>query len=59
MYIILEKIKSFVKEKNYNPNLNLTQYADSLYEDVGEVALTLIKLRFKQAELDIKKLLEK
>ena len=43
----------------YDPNLNLSKYANNLYEDIGEVAMTLIKLRYKQAEEDIKILLSK
>lgn len=51
------KIQVFVAEKKYDPNLNLHSYADNLYEDVGEVAMTLIRLRYKQAEQRIKSLL--
>ncbi|MFQ5581350.1 MAG: HNH endonuclease [Mariprofundaceae bacterium] len=54
-----KKIESFVSEKNYDPNLNLHQYADNLYEDIGEVAVTLIRLRYKQAEEGIKQLMKK
>lgn len=52
-----KKIDNFISLKNYNPNLNLHSYADNLYEDVGQVAMTLIKLRYKQAEDAIKVLL--
>jgi hypothetical protein len=52
-----QKIDDFVSSKNYDPTLNLHDYADNLYEDIGEVALTLIKLRYKQAEEGIKQLL--
>jgi len=41
----------------YDPNLDLHEYAGNLYEDVGEVSMTLINLRYKQAEEGIKKLL--
>ncbi len=51
-------ILGFVENKKYDPNLNLHDYADNLYEDVGEVAMTLIKLRYKQAEDGIKELLK-
>lgn len=51
------RIEAFVKEKNYDPTMNLHEYADNLYEDVGQVAMTLIKLRYKQAQEGIKKLL--
>jgi len=50
-------IEDFVESKNYDPSLNLHEYADNLYEDIGEVAMTLINLRYKQAENGIKQLL--
>ena len=50
-------INSFVTEMRYDPTLNLRKYADSLYEDVGAVATTLIDLRYKQAEEAIKQLM--
>ena len=53
----LELINSFVTAKKYDPNLNLHEYADNLYEDIGEVAMTLINLRYKQAQDGIKQLL--
>lgn len=53
----IDKIEQFVSEMNYDPDLNLHEYADNLYQDVGEVAMTLISLRYKQAEERIKKLL--
>jgi 5-methylcytosine-specific restriction endonuclease McrA len=52
------KINHFVTSKNYDPTLNLHDFADNLYEDVGQVAMTLINLRYKQAQEGIKKLLE-
>lgn len=52
-----QKITKFVTSKNYDPSLNLHEFADNLYEDVGQVAMTLINLRYKQAEEGIKKLL--
>jgi len=51
------KITEFVTSKNYDPTLNLHAFADNLYEDVGQVAMTLINLRYKQAEDGIKALL--
>lgn len=54
-----KKIENFVVSKNYDPNLNLHEYADNLYADIGEVALTLIRLRYKQAEKAIEQLLRK
>lgn len=53
------QLDSFVKVKKYDPNLDLHRLADNLYEDVGEVAMTIIKLRYKQAEDAISKLLKK
>lgn len=50
-------INEFVSSKNYDPALNLHEFADNLYEDVGQVAMTLINLRYKQAQDGIKKLL--
>ncbi|KGJ87765.1 HNH endonuclease [Colwellia psychrerythraea] len=52
------KILDFVLSKNYDPSLNLHEFADNLYEDVGQVAMTLINLRYKQAQDGIKKLLK-
>lgn len=52
-----EKILSFVVSKKYDPNINLHRFADNLYEDVGEVVMTLIRLRYKQAEEEIKQVL--
>lgn len=53
------QIDSFITAKNYDPNLNIHEYAGNLYEDVGQVAMTLINLRYKQAEAGIKQLLQK
>jgi len=51
-------INSFVSEMRYDPTLNLHEYADNLYNDVGAVAQTLIDLRYKQAEEAIKQLIQ-
>ena len=37
-------------DKKYDPNLDPHEYADNLNQDVGEVAMTLIRLRYEQAE---------
>jgi hypothetical protein len=50
------KIKQFVHDKEYDPNLNLKDFAGNLYEDVGAVAMSLIELRLKQAEGAIREL---
>jgi len=52
------RIQSFVQLKNYDPRLNLHEFADNLYEDIGAVAMTLINLRYKQAQNAVKELLE-
>jgi len=51
------KIEEFVESRRYDPNLHLHDYAGNLYEDVGSVAMTLIQLRYKQAEDAIRQLL--
>lgn len=52
-------IKAFQNKYRYNPNLNLTLIANNLYQDVGEVASTLVTLRLKQAEAVISALTPK
>lgn len=56
-YARKRKILKFIELKRYDPSLNLHNYADNLYEDVGAIALTLIDLRYKQAESAIQELL--
>ena len=51
------KIEKFVADKNYDPSLNLHADAGNLYEDLGEVAMTLINLRYKQAQERIRSIL--
>ncbi len=53
------KIQMFVKKYNYKPSLNLKEIANNLYQDVGEVSLKLIHLRYKQAEKIINNILKK
>lgn len=52
-----DNIENFTQEMNYDPTLDLHEYADNLYQDVGEVAMTLIRLRYKQAKEGIERLL--
>lgn len=52
-------IESFVADKEYDPNLNLHKYAGTLYQDVGEVAMTLIGLRLEQAKTAIHSIQER
>lgn len=52
----LKKITLFCDNKKYDPQLDLLKIAGNLYEDIGEVAMTMINLRYKQAEEEIKKL---
>lgn len=49
----LLRIQKFQKQVDYDPTLHLDTYANNLYQDVGEVAMTLIKLRIHQAEAAI------
>ncbi len=51
------RIEAFIEEKQYEPDLQIADFADNLYSDVGEVAMTLIDLRFKQAQEAIQALL--
>lgn len=53
-----KRIESFVKLKKYDPNINLNDIASNLYDDIGEVAMTLIGLRYDQAERKIRSLLD-
>jgi hypothetical protein len=48
------KIEAFVAAHGYDLGLNLHGCADSLYEDVGAIAMTLIQLRYKQAEQKVR-----
>jgi hypothetical protein len=47
-------IESFVTSMNYDLNLDLHAFADSLYEDIGAIVMTLIQLRYKQSEQKIR-----
>jgi 5-methylcytosine-specific restriction endonuclease McrA len=54
-----KRIQDFVKSKNYDPKLDLHDSAGNLYQDVGEVTMTLINLRFKQATTAIQDIVNK
>ncbi len=45
-----DRILAFVDHYRYKPELGLHTIAQNLYEDVGEVGMTLLRLRFKQAQ---------
>jgi len=45
-----DRIVAFVEYYKYRPELGLHAIAQNLYEDVGEVGMTLLRLRFKQAQ---------
>lgn len=49
-----DRILKFVAHYRYKPELGLHAIAQNLYQDVGEVGLTLIRLRLKQAEENIR-----
>jgi carbonic anhydrase len=53
----LSLIEHFAADKKYDLNLNLHVHADTLYEDIGAIAVTLIQLRYKQAEQKIRAVL--
>ena len=44
------RIEDFVKFYRYSPELGLHTIAQNLYQDVGEVGMTLLRLRFQQAQ---------
>ena len=43
-------VTRFQSKYRYEPTILLADIANNLYEDVGAVAMTLVDLRFKQAE---------
>jgi 5-methylcytosine-specific restriction endonuclease McrA len=45
-----DRILTFIERYKYRPELGLHTIADNLYQDVGEVAMTLVRLRLRQAE---------
>ncbi len=49
----LRRIRAFQRKYRYSPRLNIQTIASNLYQDVGEVAMTLVELRFKQAAKEI------
>lgn len=49
-----KRILEFVKHYKYKPELGLHTIAQNLYQDVGEVGMTLLRLRFKQAQETIR-----
>ena len=53
-----DRIVTFLEQYRYEPKLNLRAIAGNLYEDVGEVAMTLVGLRFKQAETVISEIVK-
>jgi hypothetical protein len=50
----LAKLLRFMDHCGCDLNVELASVAGNLYEDMGEVAMTLINLRFKQAEALLK-----
>src|SRR5438132_5333284 len=49
-----KRIMEFVEHYKYKPELGLHTIAQNLYQDVGEVGMTLLRLRFKQAQETIR-----
>jgi hypothetical protein len=52
----ISRLNQYLVDMKYDPNLELKEIANNLYNDVGAVAQTLIHLRFKQAEEKINKI---
>jgi len=53
--IVIENFQTYYK---YDPKIKIGPITRNLYEDVGAVAMTLIELRFKQAEQVIQEMLK-
>jgi hypothetical protein len=53
-----DRIVAFLDEYEYEPKLKLREIAGNLYEDVGAVTMTLVDLRFKQAEAVISEIVK-
>lgn len=53
----IDRLSNYCNTMNYNPNLELNDIANNLYEDVGAVAQALIELRFRQAEEKINRIM--
>lgn len=51
------QVLSFIEHYRYRPELGLHLIAQNLYQDVGAVGSTLIQLRLKQAEANIRAIL--
>jgi HNH endonuclease len=49
-----DRIITFVDHYRYKPELGLHTIAQNLYQDVGEVSMTLLRLRFRQAQETIR-----
>ena len=52
------RIAAFLHEYRYDVKLKIHDIASNLYQDVGAVAMTLVDLRFKQAEAVINEMLQ-
>ncbi len=52
---IMKRIKGFMQKYRYSHGTDLGPIAVNLYEDIGELCMTLIELRIKQAKLLIDK----
>lgn len=53
----IDRLSNYCNTMKYNPNLELNDIANNLYEDVGAVAQALIELRFRQAEEKINRIM--
>jgi len=50
------RIDNFVTDYKYDPELGLLTIAQNLYQDVGEVGMTLVRLRLRQAQETIRQI---
>ena len=53
-----DRIVAFVEHYRYRPELGLHTIAQNLYEDIGEVGMTLLRIRFRQAQETIRAIIK-
>lgn len=42
------RVQSFLRERSYEPNFDLREVAEELYEEVGSITMTLISVKVKR-----------
>ena len=48
-----ERVREYVREYDYKPAQDLSAVAGELYEEVGEIAMTLIRAKIKRIRADL------